>query len=49
MPLTLSDAYATKSKTELIEEIMRLHKELTIRNEENGMLKKRLLLYKSIR
>jgi hypothetical protein len=30
MPLTLSDVFSTKSKTGLIDEILRLHKELTI-------------------
>lgn len=49
MPLTLSDTHANKSKTELVEEIMRLHKELRAKNEENAILKKRLLLYKSIK
>jgi hypothetical protein len=33
----------------LIEEVMRLNKELRARNEEIEMLKKRLLLYKSIK
>jgi len=47
--VTLSDTYGSKSKTELIEEVMRLNKELRARNEEIAMLKKRVLLYKSIR
>ncbi len=47
--MILSDTYASKSKTELMEEIMRLNKELRVRNEEIVMLKKRLLLYKSIK
>jgi len=47
--MTLSDTYGSKSKTELIEEVMRLNKELRARNEEIEMLKKRLLLYKSIK
>lgn len=47
--MTLSDTYGSKSKTELIEEVMRLSKELRARNEEIAMLKKRLLLYKSIK
>lgn len=47
--MTLSDTYESKSKTELIEEVMRLNKELRARNEEIAMLKKRLLLYKSIK
>ncbi len=49
MGVTLSDTYAGKSKTELIEEIMHLNKELRMRNEEIAMLKKRILLYKSIK
>ncbi|WP_187147693.1 hypothetical protein [Candidatus Nitrososphaera gargensis] len=44
-----ADTYASKSKTELIEEITRLNKELRAKNEEIMMLKKRLLLYKSIK
>jgi hypothetical protein len=47
--VTLSDAYGSKSKTELIDEILRLNKELRTRNEEIAMLKKRILLYKSIK
>ena len=47
--MTLSDAYTSKSKPELIEEIMRLNKELRAKNEEIAMLKKRLSLYKSIK
>lgn len=47
--VTLSDTYGSKSKTELIEEIMRLNKELRTKNDEIVMLKKRLLLYKSIK
>lgn len=46
--VTLSDAYASKSKAELVEEIIRLSKELKSKNEEIAMLKKRLLLYKSL-
>jgi hypothetical protein len=47
--VTLSDTHYSKSKTELIEEIMRLNKELRAKNEEIAMLKKRILLYKSIK
>jgi hypothetical protein len=47
--VTLSDTYGSKSKTELIEEIMRLNKELRNKNEEIAMLRKRILLYKSIK
>jgi hypothetical protein len=49
MPVTLSDAYTSKSKPELVEEITRLNKELKARNEEIAMLKKRLQVYKSIK
>lgn len=49
MAVTLSDAYANKSRTELVEEIMRLNREMRARNEEIVMLKKRILLYKSIK
>jgi hypothetical protein len=47
--MTLSDTYAGKTKTELVEEIIRLNKEMRVRNEEIAMLKKRLQLYKSIK
>lgn len=47
--MTLSESkYAGKSKTELVDEIIRLNKELRARNEEIAMLKKRILLYKSL-
>jgi hypothetical protein len=49
LAVTLSDAHANKSRTELVEEILRLNKELKSRNEEIAMLKKRILLYKSIK
>jgi hypothetical protein len=49
MAVTLSDSYLGKSKTELVEEIIRLNKELRVKNEEIAMLKKRILLYKSIK
>lgn len=49
MAVTLSDAHANKSRTELVEEILRLNKELRVRNEEIATLKKRILLYKSIK
>lgn len=49
MPVTLSDAHTNKSKADLIDEIMRLNKELRGKNEEIAMLKKRLLLYKSLK
>lgn|GEM_PF-2825257 len=47
--MTLSDAYSSKSKSELVEEIVRLNKELRAKSEEIAMLKKRLTLYKSIK
>ncbi|HEX7033935.1 MAG TPA: hypothetical protein VF172_13135 [Nitrososphaera sp.] len=47
--MTLSNAYSSKSKAELVEEIVRLNKELRAKNEEIAMLKKRLTLYKSIK
>jgi hypothetical protein len=47
--LTVSDAYFSKSKADLIEEIVRLNKELKVKNDEIVMLKKRLLLYKTIK
>jgi hypothetical protein len=47
--VTLSNAYSSKSKAELVEEIVRLNKELRAKNEEIAMLKKRLTLYKSIK
>jgi len=47
--MTLSDACSNKSKTELIGEIIRLNKELTAKNDEISMLKKRILLYKSMK
>jgi hypothetical protein len=46
--VTLSDALAGKNKSELADEIMRLNRELRAKNEEIIMLKKRLLLYKSL-
>lgn len=49
MPVTLSDTHANKSRTELIEEILRLNRELRGKNEEITTLKKRILLYKSIK
>jgi hypothetical protein len=47
--VTLSDTYAGKTRTELVEEIMLLNRELRTKNSEIAMLKKRLLLYKSIK
>ena len=47
--MTLSDTYGSRSKSELIEEIMHLNRELRTKNEEVAMLRKRILLYKSIK
>jgi hypothetical protein len=50
--MTLSENkyyYSAKSKAELIEEIMRLNKEVRSKNEEIAILKKRILLYKSLK
>ncbi|MEP0824381.1 MAG: hypothetical protein HRF40_02740 [Nitrososphaera sp.] len=47
--MTLSNAYSSKSKAELVEEIVRLNKELREKSEQIEMLKKRLLIYKAIK
>jgi predicted RNase H-like nuclease (RuvC/YqgF family) len=47
--VTLSNAYSSKSKAELVEEIVRLNKELREKSEQIEMLKKRLLIYKAIK
>lgn len=47
--MTLSDAFSNKSRTEIVEEIMHPDKELKAKNEEIAMLKKRILLYKSMK
>ncbi|HEX2614526.1 MAG TPA: hypothetical protein VHL10_03470 [Nitrososphaera sp.] len=50
MALTLSESrHASKSKAELADEIIRLKNELRSKNEEIMVLKKRLVLYKSIK
>jgi hypothetical protein len=49
MAVALSDTFRNKSRTELIEEIMRLNKEMRTKSQEIAMLKKRLLIYKSIK
>jgi hypothetical protein len=41
--------YFSKSKPELIDEIVQLNKELKAKNEEIAMPKKRLSLYKSVK
>ena len=48
MTISTTTPYSSKTKGELIEEIMRLKKELKARNDEIIMLKKRLSLYKSL-
>jgi hypothetical protein len=50
MAMTLSESgYTSKSKAELVEEIIRLNNELRAKNEEITILKKRLMLYKSVK
>jgi hypothetical protein len=50
MAMTLSESgYMSKSKAELVEEIIRLNNELRTKNEEITILKKRLVLYKSVK
>lgn len=49
MEMTLSDTCWSKSKIELIDEIIHLNRELRTKNDEIAMLKKRILLYKSIK
>ena len=49
MAMTLSESgYTSKSKPELVEEIIRLNNELRDKNEEITILKKRLALYTSL-
>ena len=49
MAMTLSESgYMSKSKAELVEEIIRLNNELRTKNEEITILKKRLALYTSL-
>ena len=49
MALTLSESgHTSKSKAELVEEIIRLNNELRTKNEEITILKKRLALYTSL-
>jgi hypothetical protein len=48
--VTLSESgHASKSKVELVEEIIRLNNELRTKNEEIAILKKKLVLYRSIK
>jgi hypothetical protein len=47
--VTLSFAKnASRSKTELLDEITRLEKEVRAKNEEVAILRKKLALYKSL-
>lgn len=48
--MTLSESkYWAKTKTELIEEVSRLEKQVQAKVEENALLRKRLAIYKSIK
>ncbi len=48
--MTLSEStYSAKTKTELIEEVSRLEKQLKAKIDENALLRKRLVIYKSIK
>lgn len=49
MTLTEHQKYAGKSRSELIDEIVRLNGEVRARNEEISLLKKKLSIYKSIK
>lgn len=49
MTLTEHHRYATKTKTELIEEIIRLNKELLTKKSEVAILKKKLAIYESLK
>lgn len=44
----LCTRHASKSKAELLDEIVRLENELKSRNDEIALLKKKISLYKSI-
>ncbi|MEO9294566.1 MAG: hypothetical protein ABI347_03085 [Nitrososphaera sp.] len=48
--MTLAEhKYANKSRSELIDEIMRLTNEVKTRNDEISLLKKKLALYRSLK
>ena len=48
--MTLSESkYWSKTKTELMEEVSRLEKQLKAKIDENALLRKRLAIYKSIK
>jgi hypothetical protein len=49
MTLTEHQKYADKTRSELIDEIIRLGGELRARNEEISLLKKKLSIYRSIK
>lgn len=48
MTLSENKYYSAKSKAELVEEIVRLNREVRVKNEEIATLKKRILIYKSL-
>lgn len=48
--MTLAEhKYANKSRSELINEIVRLNNEVQTKNEEISLLKKKLALYRSLK
>ena len=49
MTLSENKYYSAKSKAELVEEIVRLNREVRAKNVEIETLKKRILLYKSLK
>ena len=51
LPMTLSEhqRYAGRTRSELIDEVVRLTKEVREKNNEISVLKKKIALYKSIK
>lgn len=49
MTLTEHHKYATKTKSELIDEIIRLNKEIVEKKSEIAILKKKLAIYESLK
>ena len=51
LPMTLSERqrYAGKTRSELIDEVVRLTKEVREKNNEISVLKEKIALYKSIK
>jgi hypothetical protein len=49
MTLSEHQKYAGKTKSELIDEILRLSREVREKNDEVSLLRKKLTLYKSIK